>query len=124
METDIMMPEIVPKTELPVHPTPFYPQVSAYSQPESPGTAIARREPGNASELLKEMSKHSLYKSVAESAGRVANTYIDSLKELNSPILSTSRGVGLDVERKGNRGLKRIVFGEQERGFRVTIELR
>lgn len=94
------------------------------SQPEPPETAIARQNAEIAAEVLEDVSKKVLYKNLAESARDIGCAYLHCLKEVDSPVLKTSIGMDVEVEMKKNKGLERLFFGEEERGFSISIKLR
>lgn len=100
--------------------SPYYP----VPQPESPETAIARQDPSIASDLLRDISRMVLYRNLAESGGGIAGVYLHCLKDVNAPSLRESSQLGVEVKRKINAGFGRMLFGEEDRGFSITIGLR
>jgi hypothetical protein len=46
------------------------------------------------------------------------------MKEVNPDKVTKSRGISINVEIIKNRGLNKALFGEEERGFSMSIRLR
>lgn len=96
---------------------PFVPQ------PESPETAIARTDTEIAAELLKYLSKKALYHNLSKSTSEIGRTYLSCLKEVDAPSLKESSQLTAEVKMIRNTGMKKLLFGEEERGFKISIKL-
>ncbi len=119
------MSDIIPSNREGYNPLQIYnPYPYLMPQPESSETAIARQNPETAAEVLKDISKKILYKNLAISVRGVSNTYIHCLREVDAPSLKKSNQLDIDVEMKANRGMRRVLFGEEERGFSMSVKLR
>jgi hypothetical protein len=94
------------------------------SQPESPETAIARSDAEIAADTLKDLSQKVLYKNLTNSAESLGSTYLECLKEVDSPKLKDSSRLDINVEMIKNRGIEKIFFGEEEKGVHISIKLK
>ena len=122
MGDEVLLPEILNPRRALSYVSPYHGY--SYTPIESPATTIAKTDAKLASDLIREISKHSLYKSLGDSSQRIANEYMGYLRAVNSPVLRSSSELIVDVERKVNTGLRRIFLGEEESGFTITIRLR
>lgn len=95
-----------------------------FTQPESPETAIARSDTEIAADLLKDISKKVLYSSLSKSASEIGQTYLSCLMNVDALSLKESSELNAEVEMIKNTGMRRLVFGEEERGFRISIKLK
>ncbi|MCK9568210.1 hypothetical protein M0R72_04630 [Candidatus Pacearchaeota archaeon] len=99
-------------------------QFPSVPQPESPETAIARSDAEIAADTLKELSQKALYNNLTASANNLGMKYLDCLKEVDSLKLKDSSNLDVNVEMIKNRGITRMLFGEEERGVHISIRLR
>jgi hypothetical protein len=94
-------------------------------QPESPETAIARQDPNIALDLLKHVSERILYKNLAESSNEIAGVYLQCMKEVEAPALRESSQLSLTVLKEYTKGkISNLLFGKEEIGFSMTINLK
>jgi flagellar biosynthesis component FlhA len=92
--------------------------------PESPETAIARRNPYLSKKLLEEMSKNEMYKRISEESVIIAGDYITQMREINPAKFARSNGMCIIVEEDVNKGLERFLFGKNSNGYKVNISLK
>jgi len=84
-------------------------------KPESPETAIARRTPYEASDLLKKLSEDRVNEKAMDSAAFITHDYLSSLSQKR---LDETSGIHVSFERK-----KRF-FSKENNGFDLSINLK
>ncbi len=91
--------------------------------PESPETAIARKNPYIGKSVLEQIARNSMYSKVAKEAESIAEQYMGQMKEINPERVAKSGGVSITLEETKNKGLKRALFGKGERGYKLNVSL-
>jgi len=92
----------------------FY-DLDTIPQPESPETAVARRIPYEASDLLKKLSQDRVTEKAMDTSAIITHDYLSSLSQEK---LDQTKGINVSFERK------RKFFSNQETGFDLSICLR
>lgn len=103
--------------------TSQYSSEPASFYPESPETAMARRDPKIAKATLEEISKNIMYSQIAEEAKGAAGQYMDKMRDLNPERMARSKGVKVTFNQKENQGLRRFIFGAGNTGYELDINL-
>jgi len=91
--------------------------------PESPETAIARRSPEIGKRALEEISRNVMYAEIAKRSEGAAKEYLDNMRELNPDRIANSNGIKISFNQKENQGLRKILFGEENIGYQIKINL-
>jgi hypothetical protein len=86
--------------------------------PESPETAIARRNDTEASGLLREISKDKVTTKAYETASLITRDYLNSI-----PSEQVAKSNGITVSYKRKRDLSGLLWGE-DTGFDLNINLK
>lgn len=94
------------------------------SSPESPETAIARKEPILSKRLLEEITRNDMYKRISEESVTIAKDYLKEIREVNPEKFAKSTGIYISVEEDSNRGLAKFLFGTNNKGYKVNISLK